>query len=387
MPKFLFVFGVFCTFFMQNVFAGAPQVRDFPYEKNVVLPQLSTITNVQIDLDDTLLRKVNQKFSNFNLVNGKNEEVPFELYYNEFGRATNLSVTEASSQKEGTPSFLADNDPLTTFTFDERTDGRNPSWYIIDLGEPQRLVRARIYDTKESARFAEIRGGLSKNSLKTIVSKRAFNWQFDFHSPLVRYVKIMIWGVGIRLDDTKLYYGDSARIYFTANPGEKYKIVYGGNVKSVRFKKRLGEPKEKVMSVQLTKEKNNPLFPEDYDGDGFNNELDNCPFKSNPLQIDSDGDRIGNSCDNAPDVKNSNQHDTDYDGVGDIIDNCNLIPNPNQKDRDSDGMGNACDSAHAQEGGGLSPFQITLVSIIIGVVVLGAGFLSWKQNLWPRLKK
>ncbi len=388
MLKFLLGFGFLCTFFVQPAFAGAPKVTDFPYEKTVILPRLSNTTNIQIVLDDTLLREVNQKFSNFNLINSKNEEVPFELYYDEFGRIKDLSVIQTSSQKEGAPSFLADNDPLTTFSFDERTDGRDASWYIIDLGKPQRLVRNKIYDTKGSVRFAEIRGGLDLENLKTTVSKRDFNWQFNFHSPLVRYVKVLLWGIGIRIDDTKLYHADGAIIYFIANPNEKYKIIYGGNVKSIRYKKRLGESKAKVTTGQLTKERINPLFPEDSDGDGFNNELDNCPFKSNPLQIDSDGDRIGNNCDNASNVKNSNQYDTDYDGVGDIIDNCNLIPNPNQKDRDEDGLGNACDSAHAVEGGsGLSPFQTTLLVLVIVIVVTGGGFLSWKQNLWTKFKK
>ena len=35
----------------------------------------------------------------------------------------------------------------------------------------------------------------------------------------------------------------------------------------------------------------------DSDGDGFNNDLDNCPSVYNPSQADSDGDGIGNACD------------------------------------------------------------------------------------------
>lgn len=35
----------------------------------------------------------------------------------------------------------------------------------------------------------------------------------------------------------------------------------------------------------------------DSDGDGFNDDLDNCPSVYNPSQADSDGDGIGNSCD------------------------------------------------------------------------------------------
>jgi rhodanese-related sulfurtransferase len=36
----------------------------------------------------------------------------------------------------------------------------------------------------------------------------------------------------------------------------------------------------------------------DSDGDGFNDDLDNCPAVYNPRQTDSDNDRTGNACDN-----------------------------------------------------------------------------------------
>ncbi len=36
----------------------------------------------------------------------------------------------------------------------------------------------------------------------------------------------------------------------------------------------------------------------DSDGDGFNDDLDNCPDIYNSLQTDTDNDRIGNACDN-----------------------------------------------------------------------------------------
>lgn len=35
----------------------------------------------------------------------------------------------------------------------------------------------------------------------------------------------------------------------------------------------------------------------DSDGDGLNDDLDNCPSTRNPYQVDSDGDGIGNACD------------------------------------------------------------------------------------------
>lgn len=64
----------------------------------------------------------------------------------------------------------------------------------------------------------------------------------------------------------------------------------------------------------------------DGDGDGYRDDIDNCPTDANPDQVDLDSD-----------------------GIGDVCDNCSEVPNgpdeaPNdQCDTDSDGYGNACD--------------------------------------------
>jgi hypothetical protein len=82
----------------------------------------------------------------------------------------------------------------------------------------------------------------------------------------------------------------------------------------------------------------------DMDGDGIEDQYDNCPNKANSDQLDIDEDKIGNLCDNCPDKSNSNQADQDSDGVGDLCDNCQDISNPDQKDKDQDGLGDACDT-------------------------------------------
>ena len=82
----------------------------------------------------------------------------------------------------------------------------------------------------------------------------------------------------------------------------------------------------------------------DRDSDGVGNVCDNCPGKPNSGQRDSDGDGIGNVCDNCKNIKNSPQNDRDDDGVGNICDNCPGKANPGQADRDKDGVGNVCDN-------------------------------------------
>jgi hypothetical protein len=82
----------------------------------------------------------------------------------------------------------------------------------------------------------------------------------------------------------------------------------------------------------------------DYDCDGVNNSLDNCPHEYNPNQYDGDEDGVGNACDNCPLEENFIQEDTDADGVGNACDNCPDIYNPDQADKNRNGHGDACET-------------------------------------------
>lgn len=97
-------------------------------------------------------------------------------------------------------------------------------------------------------------------------------------------------------------------------------------------------------------------YSDDADGDGVEDDFDNCPFVPNRDQADRDGDGVGDACDNCPGNANPDQADADGDGIGDVCDpdidndgipnaqdNCPKIPNPDQKDTDKDGIGDVCD--------------------------------------------
>ena len=71
----------------------------------------------------------------------------------------------------------------------------------------------------------------------------------------------------------------------------------------------------------------------DTDGDGIDDDVDNCPNIANPDQMDSDGDLMGNPCD----------PDSDGDGIANLNDNCPAVSNPNQEDSNGDGLGDACE--------------------------------------------
>jgi hypothetical protein len=76
------------------------------------------------------------------------------------------------------------------------------------------------------------------------------------------------------------------------------------------------------------------IDPDD-DNDGILDELDNCPGKYNPAQVNTDypGDTFGDLCD----------PDDDNDDILDEVDNCPLKKNPEQEDNDEDLMGDKCD--------------------------------------------
>ncbi|MEO0592479.1 MAG: thrombospondin type 3 repeat-containing protein [Myxococcota bacterium] len=108
--------------------------------------------------------------------------------------------------------------------------------------------------------------------------------------------------------------------------------------------------------VAMTDRGDTYQFADDQDGDGVEDDFDNCPFLSNFDQVDQDGDGTGNACDLCAATPDVDQSDIDGDGLGDACDNdidgdgalnsddnCERIPNFRQDDTDENGVGNVCD--------------------------------------------
>ncbi len=100
----------------------------------------------------------------------------------------------------------------------------------------------------------------------------------------------------------------------------------------------------------------------DQDSDGKDDAVDNCPFNANPDQKDSNYNHIGDIC----------EGDWDGDGVQNDQDNCWDLPNPAdaggvQADLDGDGAGDACDID--RDGDGLTnDFEATKFCVVIDEV-------------------
>lgn len=71
----------------------------------------------------------------------------------------------------------------------------------------------------------------------------------------------------------------------------------------------------------------------DLDGDGLDDEEDNCPSVANPALSDQDGDGVSDVCD--PDL--------DEDGVDNDLDKCPNSANADQLDADGDQLGDVCE--------------------------------------------
>ena len=386
--KRLFVVGLFFIGFGLDItHAASPPVTQYPYEVQLIIPSnVQEGDKVFLNLPPEILQKVNLDFSNFNMFNHLNDPVDFSIFYEPFGKEKDFRVAGVSSQRDN-PQNLVDNDLLTSFAFNERADGKNDSWVILEFDSPLSINTVKFYPKERAQiRYAEITTGLTKEDLKTTLSKQAFRRSYDLSTPLIKYMKFSFWGSSVKLDDIQVFKDEKGGVFLSpGSDDQRYRVLYGGTEKAITYKNRVSMIPSYGLEGELTKETINPLFNKDLDGDGIDIEVDNCPFVSNKNQKDLDGDGVGDVCDNAKEARNITQLDIDRDGIGDIIDNCKLDHNPDQEDLDDDDLGNVCDGAHAKEvTSEMEEEKETYQKYIPGVFLISLGiflfFLLYKQK-------
>jgi len=389
---------ILTTLFAGNTFAEKkPAISEYAFEKNILVKNAGE--EVKVPLDKEILKNTKQNFSNFAIFDELNQNVDFELFLENFKKLDDIKVLDVSSMREveGTQarkSDIADDNHFTVFNFSERIDRTNPSWALLDLGKAYPLSRIEIFfPSKSRVKYLEIKAGNSVDDLKTIVAKKltkpVYN-KLTISTPAYRYIKVLFWGVNVRVEDIRITTADNGFVYFTPQKGKKYSAKYGNdNLNFFEFKNRLTEPKDVQNIAYFSKQKWNKRVKPDLDDDGIKNTEDNCPFVANRFQKDSDEDGIGNACDNAPEAMNFDQTDTDHDGVGDVVDNCELYPNPDQANKDGDEYGDVCDGADSDGGSVLGNMNLPVGKNfagnkifygIIALILVAVGFFLFKNK-------
>ncbi len=126
--------------------------------------------------------------------------------------------------------------------------------------------------------------------------------------------------------------------------------------------------------------------PDDMDGDGIPNAMDNCVAVFNPIrplddgaQADFDMDGVGDACDVCPLGGDEDPtscvvidpNDRDGDGVPNDSDNCPGTPNADQADADGDMHGDVCDPCPDAANPGAAGCPTTVYAIRRGMVDAG----------------
>lgn len=373
--------------------AAAPQPSAYPYQASLKAGPVKIQQRVEAKLPSKIIHFIRPDFGNVQVLDDRNDQPEFVIFTEPIERAGAINTVELSSEnEESDPTYLFDNNRLTTFVFKNRIEAHQPDTILIDFGKLVELHRIEIWPTFQSdIKGMELRAGNSKENLKTLKRRTEFNSVIDGDYAPLRWLEISLWGVNVVLEDLNFFKKSQTTVYFTAEPERRYRLLYGDmNLDNKRFSQRVSSPQNFDQQFSFSTPQFNALAATDFDGDGIPNQTDNCPLIRNQSQTDQDADRIGDACDNAVEVKNFSQIDVDRDGVGDIIDNCKLEANPDQKDRDNDGSGDICDNAYAKEsvfekwtggvdnisGGGLVPFGLVgglLALVAVAVIGISVG--------------
>jgi len=337
--------------------AYAHETELYPYYKDIILEGTSA-EPVLLQLDSDVLNSMNYDGSDLRITED-GIEVPYKLIQTEVEElAHDARIISVSSTR---PPFrgidfnvdnIIDGDYSTSeessFQIDYTVNAES-GWLIVDFDEPKLTNNIKIWSSDREFTWTHIMIEGSNNQKEWITIKKKTEYPIgairtvSYPPSDFRYLKVIFWHTqSLKIGEIEIYGASAGEMIFYANPSKEYVLYYGNRYAD--------KPEYDISSLYTTSstppaalsiQKNNPLFTSDVDSDGVID--DNCPFVSNPDQLDSDNDGIGDLCDNCIHVANVNQKDSDNDGVGDVCDNCLYNYNPDQLDKDIDNIGYVCD--------------------------------------------
>ena len=291
---------------------------------------------------------------------GSNEPAPTVVRantYNAQGEVTGYKVTTINSDLNPIAETYYDNDgqPLSTieYTYDgPRLTGRirrNAAGEIIE-----RTSISYADTTRRSNRYAS-NGTLLSFTLTTTNERGQITLEeaYDRGGNLIRNTTYIYDGNGFRTEQRN-FDADGKLTTYT-----RYRYHPDGTLRSEHTYDAEGLLVDYTTYTYGRGDATSLANPKDTDGDGREDEEDNCPTIANRDQANTYGgldDKEGDACD-----------DTDNDDVYDLTDNCPTTPNNKQRDSDGDGTGDACDEHHTRPGENVTFNDISRLEHLLSV--------------------
>jgi alpha-tubulin suppressor-like RCC1 family protein len=222
-----------------------------------------------------------------------------------------------------------------------RPDGSVDCWGDNGSGQAQ----------DKAGPFSEVTAGRSHTCARK-TSGEAECWGLDTSGqaspPGAGFVQVdadSLHGCGLRHNGSADCWGYNAQSQVSPSPPFALAALSAGGSDTQGFNCGVGDQGSIVCWGDDSLGQSEP--PLDWDADGIEDPLDNCPSDANADQADADGDGVGDACDNCPALSNANQFDRDVDGVGDLCDICVDAYDPGQEDvipaPSGNGFGDACE--------------------------------------------
>jgi len=377
------MFRIFCAVALLLGLLISPVLAAFEDESSAYqtvltvapLPPLVVPTVIELDLSRMSISEAN--FMVYEIETG--EWVTPQYRDRSDVRATTPIITQLGVNRQvGT---LTDQRPETTYTFTASSD--NVATTILRFVYPRPITSsALILDLSQNVTLPEMveilygdeldpqtalartRVGSENIMFPEVISAQ---WQVTFvHNQPLRLSELTF-------KDVRADVAITRSLRFLAQPLQSYKVYANPDRPSTidgRESGNVWDSSGVTVKGKIASNLPNAYYlPSDKDGDGIENQADNCPDITNLDQVDIDGSNIGDACE-----------DFDRDGIYNNLDNCINLPNPNQRDEDADGIGDACDDEESR----LTEQYAWIPWVALGVAVATIGsmfFLVYRRPL------